>query len=222
MDFEDDVERPGRVEITIGTEAGMRQDTGYFSMRAMSVFLACAMCLALGALAVFAQQAQAGERVCRGTIGPKTLDNVKVPSGATCKLNGTTVKGNVNVHGGARLYASSIRVNGNVQGEGFKVVVVKERSKVGGNVQLKLGRSGGTGNVVGTRIDGDLQYEENRARMVARSNTVLGNLQVFKNRGGVVLKSNRVSQSLQCGENRPAPTGGGNQAGDKEGQCARL
>lgn len=200
----------------------MQRDTGGFSMRATSVFLACALCLALGALAIFAQQAQAGERVCRGTIGAATLDDVKVPSGATCKLNGTTVKGNVKVYGGAKLYASGVRVNGDVQGEGFKVVVVKERSRVGGNVQLKQGRSGGAGRVVGSRVDGDLQYEENRARMIARSSTVLGNLQVFKNTGGAVLKSNRVAENLQCGQNRPAPTGGGNQAGSKEGQCARL
>jgi hypothetical protein len=171
---------------------------------------------------MFALAAQAGERVCRGTIGARTLDDVKVPSGATCKLNGTKVEGNVNVYGGAKLYASGVRVDGNVQSEGFKVVVVKEGSKVGGSVQLKQGRSGGVANVVATRIVGDLQYEENKAKMAARSNTVLGNLQVFKNTGGVVLKSNKVSQNLQCKENRPAPTGGGNQAGDKEGQCARL
>jgi hypothetical protein len=37
-----------------------------------------------------------------------------------------------------------------------------------------------------------------------------------------VLYKNRISQALQCKQNNPAPTGGANRAGDKEGQCARL
>jgi hypothetical protein len=33
---------------------------------------------------------------------------------------------------------------------------------------------------------------------------------------------NTVVQNLQCKQNLPAPTGGDNTAGDKEGQCAAL
>jgi hypothetical protein len=58
--------------------------------------------------------------------------------------------------------------------------------------------------------------------MVARSNTVLANLQAVQNRGGLVISENRISQNLQCKQNNPAPTGGNNRAGDKEGQCSRL
>jgi hypothetical protein len=47
--------------------------------------------------------AYADERVCRGTIGAGTVDDVKVPKNATCTLNGTKVEGNVKVEAGAIL-----------------------------------------------------------------------------------------------------------------------
>src|SRR3712207_1444223 len=95
------------------------------------------------ALTMVAPAALAEERVCRGTIGATTVDNVRVPSGATCTLNGTKVEGTVKVESGARLYAERIRVIGNVQSEGFKVVSLKAGPRVGGSVQLENGRSDG-------------------------------------------------------------------------------
>jgi hypothetical protein len=174
------------------------------------------------ALAVMAPVALAEERVCRGTIGPTTVDNLRVPQNASCTLNGTKVQGTVKVENGARLVASGVRVIGNVQSEGFQSITLREGSRVGGSVQLENGLSGGTGKVVQTRINGDLQFEANRAKMVARGSTILANLQVFQNTGGVVLQNNRIAENLQCKQNNPPPTGGGNQAGDKEGQCVAL
>src|SRR4051812_42107029 len=40
-----------------------------------------------------AASALAEEHACRGTLGAVTLDNVRVPQGATCTLKGTRVKG---------------------------------------------------------------------------------------------------------------------------------
>src|ERR671917_271812 len=100
------------------------------------------------ALGVAAPAALAEERVCRGTIGATTVDNLRVPTGATCTLNGTTVKGTLKVENRAKLYASGVRVIGNIQSEGFQTVVVKERSTVGGSVQLENGLSGGVGRVI--------------------------------------------------------------------------
>lgn len=192
--------------------------------KVLSLSLAGLMALALSVLALMAMApaAQAEERVCRGTIGAVTVDNVRVPTGATCTLSGTRVEGTVKVESGARLYASAIRVKGNIQGEGFKVVSVRQGSVVVGSVQLKNGLVGGTGSIVSSRINGDLQFEANRARMVAQSNVILANLQAVQNRGGLTISNNRISQALQCKQNSPPPTGGGNVAGDKEGQCARL
>lgn len=174
------------------------------------------------ALVVLVPVALAEERVCRGTIGATIVDNLKVPSGATCTLNGTKVKGTIKVESKAKLYANGVRVIGNIQSEGFQVISVKERSQVGGSVQLENGQTGGSGKVVNTTIDGDLQFEANEARMVARKNTVLANLQAVGNTGGLVISGNSIAENLQCKENNPPPTGGGNTAGDKEDQCARL
>jgi hypothetical protein len=162
------------------------------------------------------------ERVCRGTIGATTVDNLRVPSGATCKLNGTRVEGTLKVERGAKLFASGVRVVGNIQSEGFQTVSVRERSVVEGSVQLEDGLRGGVGKVIATRINGDLQFFSNKARMEARSNTILANLQAESNTGGLVIKNNRISENLQCKQNNPPPTGGGNTAGDKENQCSRL
>jgi hypothetical protein len=181
-----------------------------------------ALVLSLSALLVAASSAQAEERVCRGTIGAATVDNLRVPSGATCTLNGTKVKGTIKVERGARVFANSVSVVGNIQGEGFQTVSVKEGSTVGGSVQLENGQRDGLGRIASTRINGDLQFFSNRARMVARGNTILANLQAVSNTGGLVIQNNRISENLQCKQNSPPPTGGGNVAGDKEDQCAKL
>ena len=181
-----------------------------------------ALALSLSALLTAASSAQAEERVCRGTIGAATVDNLTVPSGATCTLNGTKVKGTITVERGARLFANGVSVVGNIQSEGFQTVSVKGGSTVGGSVHLENGLSDGSGRVINTRINGDLQFFSNEARMIARGNTIMANLQAVSNTGGVVIQNNRISENLQCKQNSPPPTGGGNTAGDKEDQCAGL
>lgn len=181
-----------------------------------------ALLASMMALAIAAPAALAEERVCRGTIGPTTVDNVRVPQNATCTLNGTRVEGTILVQGNATLNANGVRVKGNIQSEGFKNVRLYNGSHVVGSVQLENGLRGGLGKIVSSRINGDLQFEANEGRMVARNATVLANFQVVQNTGGVSLSNNRISQALQCKQNDPAPTGGGNTAGDKEGQCVRL
>ncbi len=173
-------------------------------------------------LAVFAPAAQAEERTCRGTIGSTTVDNLQVPQGASCTLNGTRVEGTVKVERNATLVANTIRVKGNVQSEGFKNITLRQNSVVVGSVQLENGLDGGSGRVLNSKVNGDLQFFSNDARMIARGNTLLANFQANQNTGGLVIENNKIAENLQCESNNPAPTGGGNTAGDKEGQCARL
>jgi hypothetical protein len=178
--------------------------------------------VAVALAGVMAPAALAEERVCRGTIGATTVDNLRVPSGAACTLNGTKVEGTIKVESNAKLTANGVRVIGNIQSEGFQAIAVKKGSKVGGSVQRKNGQSDGSGKVVSTRINGYLQFFSNEALMVARNNTILGNLQAMQNAGGLVISGNTVAENLQCKENNPPPTGGGNKARDKEDQCAAL
>jgi cytoskeletal protein CcmA (bactofilin family) len=178
--------------------------------------------MAVLTLALFAPAAQAEERTCRGTIGSTTVDNLRVPSGAACTLNGTKVEGTIKVENNATLTANGVRVIGNIQSEGFQAITVREGSRVGGSVQLENGQSDGSGRVLNSKVNGDLQFFSNEAKMVARGNTLLANFQANQNTGGLVIKNNKIAENLQCQSNNPAPTGGGNTAGDKEGQCARL
>jgi hypothetical protein len=173
-----------------------------------------------GAMLLPAGQALAEERVCRGTIGAVTVDNLRVPQGATCTLNGTYVKGTVKVEGNAILRAFGIRVVGNVQAENAGNVVVREGSRIGGSVQIV---QGGAARILGNRINGDILFDEQDRALRANSNVIGGNLQAFQNTGGVEIRNNRIDGNLQCKENRPAPVGGGNIVqGNKEDQCQRL
>jgi hypothetical protein len=171
------------------------------------------------ALLLSAAPAVAEERACSGRIGAVYLDNIFVPDGASCTLDGTRAKGNIVVGRNAVLAARSVSVNGNLQAEGAQSVRVYGRSTFGGSVQIV---QGGAASIEAARINGDLLFDENTAPLNANDNVLGGNLQAFKNFGGVTLRRNQMKGNLQCKENIPAPTGGGNRAASKEDQCARL
>jgi hypothetical protein len=158
----------------------------------------------IGALAIVAglagtTTAAAEERTCRGSLGAVTVDNLRVPQGATCTLAGTNIKGTLKVERAATLRATNISVVGNVQAENHRQVDVSG-SRVGGSVQIK---QGGGSSLRTTAVKGDVQY--------------------FTNAGTISIRSNRIDGNLQCKENSPAPGGGGNVVqGNKEDQCARL
>jgi hypothetical protein len=186
-------------------------------MHGIRIGLIAAVALLAAALP---QAAFGDERSCRGTLGGITVDNLKVPAGATCTLQGTRVKGTITVKRGATLRATGIKVIGNVQAENAKNVVVNGASRVGGSIQIK---QGGGATVRGTRVNQDIQYDHNRKSLRAENNRVGGNIQVVGNRGGAVLAGNVVIGNLDCKENRPAPTGGGNRVhGSKTDQCESL
>lgn len=154
----------------------------------------------LSMLVATAPAAMAEERVCRGTIGKVSLDNVRVPQGATCTLNGTSLKGTLKIEKGATARVVNARINGNIQSEGHRSV-----------------------NVTGTRVGGSIQLKQGGG-INLRANTVNGDIQLFTNRTGAkTVYNNTVGGNLQCKENTPAPVGSGNRVdGNKEDQCRRL
>jgi hypothetical protein len=152
-----------------------------------------------GIAATSAPAAVTEERTCRGTIGGATVDNLRVPQGATCVLKGTRIKGRIRVLQGATLRATSIRVVGNLQGENHAHVQLRA-SRIGGSIQLVQGG--------GAQLD---------------RNAVKGDIQAFENRRQLTITRNRVDGNLQCKANSPRPGGGGNIVqGSKQDQCARL
>jgi len=182
--------------------------------------LMMALAASLLTVALLPQVALAEEKVCRGTIGARTLDNVKVPQGASCTLRGTKVKGTIKVNKNARLEAIDVNVIGNVQGEGARNVIVRKTSRVGGSVQVVQGKKA---KVANSRVNGDILYDDQSARVLALRSKVGGNVQAFQNTGGTKIAGNVIDGNLQCKENQPAPTGGNNRVGgNKEDQCKSL
>ncbi len=168
-------------------------------VRLTPVIVAAAMA-GTGMIAV-APAAHADERVCRGTINAVTVDNLRVPSGASCTLNGTTVEGNIKVESNASLAAYRVFVDGNIQSQGHARVLTYD-----------------------SRVDGSIQLDQGGA-IDLRRNAVNGDIQLFSNRkpGTKAVYHNVVDGNLQCKSNVPAPVGGGNIVkGNKEDQCRSL
>jgi hypothetical protein len=179
---------------------------------ASSLILSVAMLGVVGVSPVAAE-----ERSCTGSIGARTLDNVRVPQGARCVLTGTVVKGTISVGRDAVLIARGVRVVGNVQAENAAKVVVKRSSRIGGSVQVD---DSGRARVVESRVNGSVQLVDNRRLIEVRRTVVGGDVQAFQNTGGVEIYRNRIDGNLQCKENRPRPVGGGNVVGgNREDQC---
>lgn len=157
---------------------------------------------------------------CPPALGAVTVDgNVLVA--APCRLDGTTVKGNVHLYAGGSLIANEADIDGNIQAENADFIEVVN-SAIGGSIQLD--------NLVGDRstmerneIGGSIQLKENRSRLEVLDNAVGADIQAFSNSGGVVIADNVVDGNLQCKSNDPAPIGGNNRvSGNKEDQCAEL
>jgi MYXO-CTERM domain-containing protein len=181
------------------------------------LFAACA----LFAVVWHSAPALAGDVFCPPGIGAVTIDgNVLVA--APCRLDGTTVKGNVLLYaGGSLVTRGAVRIDGNIQAERSDFVDV-EGAFVNGSIQLKE-LVGDRSKIVGTRVVGSIQLDANRGRLEVRSNQVNGDVQAFDNKGGVVIDDNTIEGNLQCKTNNPAPAGGNNRVrGNREDQCANL
>lgn len=161
-----------------------------------------AAALALAAAA----PASAEERTCAGALGAITVDNLRVPQGATCTLNGTRVKGTIYVERDATLRASRVRVVGNVQAENAALVIVRSNSSVGGSVQVV---QGGGARILMTFVNGDILFDDNEKRLIARDNVIGGNLQAFQNTGSIAISNNESTGTCSARRtHRPPPAVG--------------
>ena len=190
------------------------------------------------AVAVLPSMGVAEETVCRGRLWHATVDNLRVPEGATCTLNGGHVKGTIKVEARATLHAYEVRVGGNVQAENARLVLIIRAPRIGGSVQVKQGASA---MLLHSTVEGDVQFEANNKKLLviniddpgvpfifrnslrANFNKVGGNFQVIRNRASVQIYHNVIDGNLQCKENWPPLAGRDNQVGGiKEDQCSEL
>jgi hypothetical protein len=74
---------------------------------------------------------------CSTTINAGVLDNVVVPDGATCTLNGTNVTGSIKVGTGSSLFTNAATVGGNVQGTDAPQTVIMLDTNIGQSVHIE-------------------------------------------------------------------------------------
>lgn len=151
-------------------------------------------------------------------IGAVNVDNVEVPPGMACELDGTTVKGGVKVLAGSTLIAgNSVQVGGTIQGDrAHYVQLTGSTSLVRGSFELK---KGGGGVLVDAEVRGSAVAEELTEVVSFGGARVGSSMKLIKNTGGVTVANNTVIGALQCKENTPAPMVAGNSAGSLEDQC---
>lgn len=161
-----------------------------------------------------------GNVTCVGlTLVGLNLDSVFVPDNTTCTLIGTTMNGSVEVGTNATLVAQDVFITGNLIADGAADVSISGDSSIGGSVQVQRGAGA---SILDAGISGSLQITAMAGPVEASGNQIGGNTQAFSNLGGVTLTDNSMTGVLQCTGNTPAPTGGGNVASQKDGQCAGL
>ena len=177
--------------------------------------------------------AMAGDDIiCANAVFSGSADNVEVPSGAGCFMDGAQVD-NVKVFG--RLLATGTVFHGNIQAEpGHERVVLLgppagfAPNTIHGDLQIKGGVGPANSVVLDDNIiHGNLQAEENSNPQVIINSIIGGDTQVFKNSGdpfSAVIGGNMIGGNLQCKENSSglfAGAAGPNQVGgDKEDQCS--
>jgi hypothetical protein len=137
---------------------------------------------------------------CNGTLAALTVDDVFVPSGATCTLAGTRVRGNVKVSFDGTVVANGARVSGSVQAEDARSVVLTANTVITGDVEVKRRAAA---RIENTTIGGNLLIEEAGASLTALDSRITGNVQVSKAAAADVARLT-VDGDVQFSENRGA------------------
>ena len=150
-----------------------------------------------------------------------------VSAGQFCTLVNAVVTGNVQQNGG-KLTLINTKVDGNLQISNGGSFTIGPGTVVGGALQVQnLPSSSGQNEICGTSVGGNLQVGNNAAAVLVGApsscagNTVKGNLQITNDSGATEVFNNIVGNQLQC-QNNKTISGGGNQAGAKQGQCGTF
>jgi sugar lactone lactonase YvrE len=196
-------------------------------------------------ITVRAQTPPASGNTCNGVYGGNFNGNLTVSSGQVCtfisgnvsgnvtvapggsfQLNGANTTGNVHLHGGGNLLLNGATVGGNVQIIGGGTFTIGPGTVINGNLQIQnIPLGGGHNQICGATIRGDLHLHNNGTAVDIGANGcggnfIGGNLQVQNNSAAVDIFGNTIGGNLQCGKNSPPPSGGGNSAMAKQGQCS--
>ena len=167
-----------------------------------------------------------GDLACSGAYtGTTVTGSVIVPPGATCSFSGGTIRGAVIVQAGARFTASnSLAVFGAILAQGAASVSIDQ---VKANGPIRLMNVTGASSVCRSSASDIIAMFNSGAVTIgapacAGGNTLAGSLQAQLNAGALKISNNKMNGPLLCLGNSPAPTGSGNAASVKLGQCAAL
>lgn len=153
--------------------------------------------------------ARAQNASCSTTItGGVVRGNLVVPTGASCRLNGVTVEGNVSVGVSATLDVNTgSKIGGNIEAERCNFVFLFGNPiSVGGNLQIEncTGQSGyevTSGPAPGITIGGNFACENNAEPCLVTGGKVGGNVRFINNSGGSQLFSPTIGGNLSVNEN---------------------
>lgn len=119
---------------------------------------------------------------CRGSIGAQSFENLFVPDGQSCTLNGTRIDGNLTVGTGVNPQVTSIRLSAaTFKPKALTSVSVTSNSFVGGSIQIK---QGGSATIKNVKVNADIQLDSNSSQIEAINNHVGGNFQAMSSSGG--------------------------------------
>lgn len=180
------------------------------------------------ALLIPTSAAIADDTRCAGTLGPVVVDNLIVPTGSTCSLIGTQVRGNVRVEPKARLDASRATIAGSLECARVNPAVssqhclLRNETRLRGSVKLMPGATFATNDAdieddvacdgcrrsdlnFGTTVGGDVQIKEAQEGSVntgtfpgAPRLRVGGDVEFLDSRGGLTLFNTDVVGNLKA------------------------
>jgi hypothetical protein len=171
--------------------------------------------------------------------------------GGSLAINNSAIGGNVQVQGGGIFsIGPSAAIGGNLQIQNIPSGTEQSQicdTTVRGNLQFQnngaplLIGAAAPASCAGNRLGGNLTIQNNTAATTVSDNLVTGNLQAQNNSGATIVNGNIVTGNLQDQNNTAATqvfsnivgnilqcqqnssiTGGGNTAGQKQGQCVAF
>ncbi len=143
---------------------------------------------------ILSATAMADDVHCPPNLGAVEIDG-NVLIAAPCRLDGTTVKGSVELFAGGSLVAVDATIIGNIQATAADFVDV-DRSDVEGSVQLD-DMVGTANSIRNSTIIGSVQQTGSLSALEVIDNVIGADVQVFGNAAAVTVDDNHIEGSVQ-------------------------
>jgi hypothetical protein len=133
---------------------------------------------------------------CNGTLPPGTYDNIIVPPGATCTINGSVIRGSVLALRDSRLFMSSDQVVDFIKGDGADIVHIVATT-VGEQIFLHNGTLSGGGGFLNVLISNGTVVRNGNIHVQNMQADIIAIMNVTVERGSIELIDNVTETFLQ-------------------------